>query len=338
MERRHKLFFWIILGMLSTFFAEVVSGSYIFPFFTAWGILVVVPLYMLHILVLSHVAFNYGKPVFYVLLLLGVVFGLYEGYITKVLWVPWGTPSIFIGGVAAVETIVLILWWHPFMSFIIPLIFAEAMLTKSSDILRGLPKWVNVLLGGRNRFYLFFILLALASGTFHGINAPSIESSLLSFFSTSMLMALFIYFWNKKIGGKYTMKELLPGRHEFKILLSILIAFYIITGIVINPQNLPSLQHQATVWAIYLIVFALLYLGLKKSKADKMSAKSMITVRPSLKIFMLTVALFAISSAAFKIFQLMWIFWTIWASGIIFGIVIFIYTVIAVLRRKRQQI
>ena len=153
-----------------------------------------------------------------------------------------------------------------------------------------------------------------------------------------MLIVLFVYFWNKKIGSKYTMKELLPDRHEFKILLSILIAFYIITGIIISPQNLPSLQHQTTIWAIYLIVFALLYLGLKKSKSEKMPAKSMITVRPSLKIFILTAALLATSSEAFKVFQLSWLFGTIWASGIIFGIVIFIYTVIAVLRRKRQQI
>ena len=45
-----KLLFWLILGALSTFFAEVVAGSDPFPYFHPWGILLVCPLYTLRIL------------------------------------------------------------------------------------------------------------------------------------------------------------------------------------------------------------------------------------------------------------------------------------------------
>ncbi|MFB0504573.1 MAG: hypothetical protein ACETWE_12125, partial [Candidatus Bathyarchaeia archaeon] len=62
MGKPPRLFFWIILGTLSTFFAEVLSGSDLFPFFHWWGLLVTTPLYTLHILVLSYVVFRFSKP------------------------------------------------------------------------------------------------------------------------------------------------------------------------------------------------------------------------------------------------------------------------------------
>ena len=52
-----KLLAWAILGGFSVFFAEIVIGSYPFSFFNAWGLLVVCPLYTLHLLVLARIAF-----------------------------------------------------------------------------------------------------------------------------------------------------------------------------------------------------------------------------------------------------------------------------------------
>jgi len=49
-SRRRKWFFWIILGALSTFFAEVTAGSTPLPFFSPAGLLLVFPLYFLHTL------------------------------------------------------------------------------------------------------------------------------------------------------------------------------------------------------------------------------------------------------------------------------------------------
>ncbi len=46
--RRHRYLFWVLLAAYSTFFAEVVTGSTMFPFFHPWGVLVVWPLYGLH--------------------------------------------------------------------------------------------------------------------------------------------------------------------------------------------------------------------------------------------------------------------------------------------------
>ena len=55
-----KLFFWLILGAFSTVFAEVVTGSTLFPFFNLTGIFVIFPVYLAHIIVLATVVWRWG--------------------------------------------------------------------------------------------------------------------------------------------------------------------------------------------------------------------------------------------------------------------------------------
>ena len=60
---RTKLLFWVTLGVFSTFFAEVISGSTPFPFLPimgAWGMVMVTPLYAIHILVFAYLVYRYG--------------------------------------------------------------------------------------------------------------------------------------------------------------------------------------------------------------------------------------------------------------------------------------
>jgi hypothetical protein len=95
---RVKFFYWFILGCLSTYFAEVWSGSQIYSFYNPQSYLLVIPLYTLHIVFLWTLIWRYGRPWLYALFPAGCLFGLYEAYITKVLWNPtWETsmPPVF---------------------------------------------------------------------------------------------------------------------------------------------------------------------------------------------------------------------------------------------------
>src|SRR5512138_349608 len=133
-SRRVRMLFWLILGALSTFFAEVVCGSAPFALVDGGGLLLVLPLYGLHTLVLGTLVLGRpGRVSFGALFLAGVLFGLYEGYITKVLWnPPWDAEAFRLGGVAVLSTLMLALFWHPFMAFIVPLFAGECLLTGSS--------------------------------------------------------------------------------------------------------------------------------------------------------------------------------------------------------------
>lgn len=291
-----KLLFWIILGSLSTFFAEVVSGSYMFPFHDAWGLFAVWPLYTLHILVLGHVVFNYGKPRFYALFIAGAIFGMYEAYITKVLWIPfWGPPMISILGVAVVELIVLVFFWHAFMSFIVPLVVAENSLTKSREISMRLPRKVRSTL--QNHPYRAILLLVLLSGLIQSANSPSVTNSLLSGISNFIVISLLYLIWNRFIGQKFAMKDLLPSRKQFKLLLGMLIVFYLITGALLRPEVLPGIIPHAVILLIYALLFWMLRLHLKKSEPLSRATIKGFTPKMFISIFGLFL-LFAVGAEA----------------------------------------
>ena len=61
-SRKLRLFFWVILGAFSVFFAEVTVGSSMFPFFEPFSVLVTCPLYALHILVLAAIVLRHPRP------------------------------------------------------------------------------------------------------------------------------------------------------------------------------------------------------------------------------------------------------------------------------------
>ncbi len=134
--RIHKYLFWLNLGLISTFFAEVVSGADLFPYFHFWGITIVTPIYLLHTLILITLVYRKGRPTLPALYFAGTLFGLYEAYITKILWNPgWDEPVFKLAEVAVTETLVLVFFWHVWMSFIVPLLAAETWLTRSVRVM-----------------------------------------------------------------------------------------------------------------------------------------------------------------------------------------------------------
>lgn len=317
-SRKTKLLFWLILGSLSVFFAEVVSGSDMFPYFTLWGWIAEIPLYTLHILVLSSIVFSRGKPGFYTLFIAGAIFGMYEAYITKVLWnPPWGPPFISLGGIAVVEVLVLVLWWHPFMAFIVPLFVAENILTNSREITSILPDRFRRLFYDRKNY---FPLLALSGGLLQSANSPSPVHSLLSGVFTTAFIMLLIYIWKTRENGKeYALRELLPSRRELFILVSLLLILYLLTGVFLRPEALPGIFPQSIIWLMYGGLFALLYLNLKKSSRVSETADFLVSF--SWKNCILLSLIFTLTSAistAIHIGILMMA--SMWIAGSIIGV------------------
>jgi len=58
-SKSRKLAFWLLIGMISVMFVEVPAGSTMFPFFTIWGMFVVLPLYLLHSVFFAAVVFRF---------------------------------------------------------------------------------------------------------------------------------------------------------------------------------------------------------------------------------------------------------------------------------------
>lgn len=336
-----KIFFWIILGSLSVFFAEVISGSDMFPFFHIWGLLVVFPLYTLHILVLAHIVFSYGKPRLYALFIAGAIFGMYEAYITKVLWDPfWGESLFSFGGIAVSETILLVLFWHSFMAFIIPLFVGESVLTSSRGIANGLPDRIKKFLNSTKKRYSLLVLLAIVFGGFQSFNSPSPANSLLSGFSTTFVLVVLIFLWKIKTRGKkYDINALLPQKKGFFVLLIPLLALYVFSGIYMRPEALPGFTPQLIIWLVYGGLFLLLFFHLKKSRKMKLPEIRDLKSKFSFKMLVIFCLLLTVSSAVTKSiighspFIGLILVLTAWLIFSIIGIIMLFLSIIDLFRR-----
>ncbi len=283
---------------------------------------------------LAWIVCRFSKPRLYTLFLAGIVFGLYEAYITKVLWVGWGPDTTwFLGGIAVVETTTLLLFWHPFMAFIIPLFVSESILTRSREILSGLPRPLQWPLSGRKRTYVMLSAFALICGLSLGGQSPSplhaIASVVLAFAIFTPL--LFAY---RRLGlHKYTMRQLLPTKWELAVLLVPLGLIYLAMGLGIRPEVLRDILPQIIVWLMYALAIALLYLSLRKSnRVDKASKE--FPVRLSKKLYLAFFAILTLTSAMISLIPFrVYIVLVILFTGTAVGAVMLVLSVIDIIRR-----
>ncbi|MBN1264197.1 MAG: hypothetical protein JXA25_01800 [Anaerolineales bacterium] len=327
----HKWLFWLILGAFSTFFAEVFAGSDMFPFFNLWGIVIVWPLYGLHTIILTTIIFRYGKPTLPVLIFAGMLFGLYEAYMTKVLWQPDWDVFVHIADLAVFELFVLVFWWHTWLSFITPLLLSEQLLTKSSYVLNGLS-------GKVRSFYTSwkgYLALVLFGGVFQSINSPSIGLSLFSGISTVSFLFLLTWLWKRITNGRnYTLPDLLPSRKQFTVLSIWLAALYLFLGFAIYPERIPGPSGQGLILLFYLVLILLFIHSLRLSRRQEPpeTAAVEIPLKRWLQIWLVFVITLVISRAVLGGVS-NYVALVFWLAGSVFGTGMFVYA-LKVLRKR----
>jgi hypothetical protein len=115
-----------ILGFFTFALPEVFAGSAPLYLINPFIYIITFPLYMLHFLLLTSLAIKFQRTSLKDLYLFGKIFGLYESWITKVLWAGYGRCKEYtfgsILGFGIHETIILVLFWHPVLAFLVPLL------------------------------------------------------------------------------------------------------------------------------------------------------------------------------------------------------------------------
>lgn len=262
---------WLLLGALSVFFAEVSAGRSPLVFFDVTGLLVTVPLYVLHMLVLAPLALRNGiRPGLSTLFLAGAIFGLYEAYITKVLWSPpWNPEAWRLGGVAVLDTIVLALFWHPFMAFIIPLFVGSRLFGDESFLKIYLPsKWST-----RLKPYWLAASGALL-GFLHGAAIGNLSIALFSAILSALIIVLLAALWQQVSHGlSFKLADLLPNHREWRTLALLLLADYLVLGLVLRQDAMPLLTGQFSIWLLYGLFGGLLWLSRRTDKKAALNQK-----------------------------------------------------------------
>ena len=334
-----KLLFWVLLGSLSVILAEVVSFSSPFPFFNAWGILVVFPLYTLHTLVLAFLIFRRKQISLPFLFLAGMLFGLYEAYITKVLWNPtWGDTHWMIGGVAVVQTAVLVLFWHPFMAFILPVILVENLFTSTHETFMALPIKVQAILRSRSGKIASLAAFAVYCGIYQATNAPSPGTAVLSGLSAAAVFGGLAFWWSViQRRHPFTFRQLLPSGKEAAVLAGLLGLLYLLSVLFTRPEAMPhTIGPHLVIWAIYTLVILLLLANLKDAKVfkDEISASQQIPWK-WIACFWAVLLLSAVIFSLIKPAAYVWVILS-WFLGIGTGFSLLIKAFLVAVRKKGQ--
>ena len=336
-SRKIRWFFWLILGSLSVFFAEVTVGSDMFPFFEPFAILVTWPLYALHILVLGSIVLRQPQPRFASLYFAGCIFGLYEAYITKVLWSPpWNAEALRIGGVAVIETMLLVLYYHAVMAFIVPLAAAERLLTGSGQVVGTLKPWLARWLEGKR----FLVAFAVVCGVLQTVGSPSMLHTIGSTASTTGFVLLLVFLWKKAVRGRvYTFSQLMPRGKELGVLAFLLATQYLGLGILLRPEALPGVAGQALILGLYAMFIFLLCLSLKREDGAKEPGFDQKEPWPWQRWFLFGVVMTASSTICEPAadFTKIPIFLALWASGIGLGWVMFVTSVRRVFAKTNHR-
>jgi len=250
--KRKKALSILLLGLLSMLFAEIFSGASQLWFINPFGVLYTLPLYMMHTVFFLSLAIKYKKTIIRQLYWFGVLFGLYEAIITKVLWQGYmhetGPALGGILGVASIEFPILVFFWHPIFSFILPILTYQIL---SGHVIDDHIKILTV--NKKKNIIGVMMLLAISTFILSG-NQLNLLSALGAIGGTLGLITLTMIF----LKGEPIKIESF-GELKLTWIIIWLIAIYLFGGIYLMPERFPSeVIGYITVGVFYLITIVLL--------------------------------------------------------------------------------
>lgn len=276
---RTKFGFWLLLAVLSVAIAEVTVAASPFVFINPFEALFLLTFYGSHLLIFAWLTFRRGWPSLPTLWFAGVLFGLYEFYITKVLWSPpWG-DAISLAHVDVISFVVLAFFWHPFMAFILPLAIGESAGSSTSWVRSQLPTWLTA--PSRRRATIALAVAAVSLGTFFG--SPAVV--LLSALSAGLAVTVSVWLWRRNDRRvQWDLPDLLPNTKQARGIGVLLAIQYLIFIPAWRPEGFPPLLGHVVVWLLYAGFGFLLAAALQRNRAEDPVATAPAATRWSRKI------------------------------------------------------
>lgn len=255
-----------LFGFLSMIFAEVFSGASPLWFLGIWGWFVTLPLYWAHALLLLNLAMKYERTSLTQLYLWGVIFGLYEGWMTKVIWAGYmGSVPTFgtVLGFAVGEFFVLGLFWHALFSFIIPILVFQIIVQATNKGEAGAIHTSHLgVISRRRRNYVLLGIIIVAGSLFMmmglGADSFSIVVAGITNLAYIVLLSWFVTSWNRK---PLDLESLRLGNTGLSITIIYLFALYIFTFFTLFPERIPPLGTILLTIAFYMFVITLIFVS-----------------------------------------------------------------------------
>ncbi len=246
-EKRWTLI--ILIGCLSMFMAEVFAGSSQMWFIDIWSLLVTFWLYLGHLLLFLNLAMRKKRTSIPQLYLWGILFALYESWVTKVLWAGYpgseGPAIALVGGIAILEFSTLVFFWHPILAFIMPILVYESFALSNESPL-PLEKKIFIshlpyLKKGKKKFLFFYLFLILTGATILSFNTGyNVVIAAIAIIGSIGLIYLFYKLSNKKNPNSFSIYSLRLGKKGLTIVFIYIGLLYLITFFVLLPERIPT--------------------------------------------------------------------------------------------------
>jgi hypothetical protein len=310
-------------------FAEVFSGSSQAWFINPAALFLPFPLYMAHVLFFLWIALRLKKASLPQLYLFGTLFGLYESWITKVLWAGYqgaagpGAGTVF--GIGVIEFPVLVFFWHPIMSFIMP-VLAYEILTG-----RAISTHKKILEKSRKKTAAITLFLLLAGTFIANGNRFDILSANLSLIGTLLIVTGLYYLSRKK-----DLKVFEFGKLGFGILTVYLILLYAVTFFLLLPERIPTgIVPYIAILAFYAIPISLI---IKSRKTDtELEKLTMNQYSPKDLVKFALVAIVAANLACLAPNISLAILGIVYFSYIVIGVITFTFAVYKVFKHNSSK-
>lgn len=322
MENKKEI---LLLWLLIIFSAEVLSAASQLWLFNPWSYLITFPLYLFHALFLLSIAKKYNKLSIYGLYFLWMIFALYESWITKVLWSGyiWSSwPEWWtIMWIWIFEFPILTFFWHPIMSFIVPILIFQIM---TWNILEEHKKILEKT--KRKTYIIKAFLIWIGSFVAMWVGANIIYTNI-----NLLLTFVLIIFLNKKI-KKGNIKNVFLSKKWFIYVWIYLGLLYLITFFLLLPEKIPKTIIPFLSILLFYFIFIKSFISLKPDNIIKSNDK--IYDKKDLKLFFIYIL---VSSNFYILFPGIWNI-VLPISYLLFsliGIIIFIKSIIYVIKEKK---
>jgi hypothetical protein len=319
----------LLLGVLSMLFAEVFSGASTLWFLSAWGLLLTLPLYLGHALFFFNVAVRTNRTSLRQLYFFGIMFGLYEALITKVLFTgyPGSTGPIFgyFFGVAWGEFLTLVLFWHPVMSFVLPVLVYELL---SGDVIAGHDRFLQ-----KNWKTIVVALLVVVIGAGGQSNGAKLNVLVAL---GSLGGTIFIIYVLHRLTPKKNLASLTLGNKGLAAVTLYLVALYGLLTVWLVPGKLPTtVVPYLIVFLWYLVAIGLLWID--RSPTRKLPGPRDFFSSQDLGILaVLLLVLSTVFSLMASASTLILLIFFIPLNGV--GVLLFLFSLLTLIRQRVQPV
>jgi len=327
--------FWV--GLIILFTAEILSGaSLVNGLWSPLVWLLVYPLYAAHFFLLINLALRTGRTSLTALYFWGVMFGLYEPWITKVIWHGYshdGMPILGRMGAFGFAELSMLVLFHPVMSLILPLaivsLFSPAVATQFPCLEKVLGKHKTGKLFRISIVFMFSLIMSYNSG--------GAANLIINLILAVILFAILAKVARPALRSVEGMRILTMSHKGLWLTGLYLVALYGLTYFYITPQGLPDVSIQILTACFYLPPIACLMLLRRRPAVLPVQRDVQDQQVKMLQwhwfLLMLLSVIFTILPLKAITYPLIWIIFIFWTP---FGFALAVLAMVKALRESRQ--